>query len=101
MIAEIQVLPTPVGTAQGRWAHVDAAIAVIVHSGLTYEVGPLGTNIEGDPDAVWAALRGAHEATLRHGATRVVTVIKILESADDTPTMTMRALTDRHRTRRD
>jgi len=99
MIAEIQVVPTPVGTARDRWAHVDAAIAVIACSGLRYEVGPLGTNIEGDPDVVWATLRSAHEATLAHGATSVVTVIKVLEAGDDTTTM--RELTDPHRTRRD
>ncbi len=98
MIAEIQVLPTPVGTAESRWAHVDAAIAVIARSNLTYEVGPLGTSVEGDPDAVWTALRRAHEATLAHGATGVVTVIKVLETVDDTPTI--RELTDPHRARR-
>lgn len=99
MIAEIQVVPTPMGTAQDRWAHVDAAIAVIACSGLAYEVGPLGTNIEGDPDVVWAILRRAHEATLAHGATSVVTVIKVLQTGDDTTTL--RELTDPHRTRRD
>jgi uncharacterized protein (TIGR00106 family) len=99
MIAEIQVVPTPTGTAQSRWAHVDAAIAVIASSGLAYEVGPLGTTVEGDPDVVWATLRRAHEAALAHGATSAVTVIKVLEADDDTTTM--RELTDPHRTRRD
>lgn len=99
MIAEIQVVPASMETARDRWAHVDAAIAVIACSGLPYEVGPLGTTIEGVPDAVWALLRRAHEATLAHGATSVVTVIKVLEAGDDTTTM--RDLTDPHRTRRD
>ena len=99
MIAEIQVVPTPTGTAQGRWAHVDAAIAAIAGSGLAYEVGPLGTTVEGDPDVVWATLRRVHEATLAHGATSAVTVIKVLESGEGTTTM--RELTDPHRIRRD
>jgi uncharacterized protein YqgV (UPF0045/DUF77 family) len=99
MIAEIQVLPTPLGTVENRWAHVDAAIDIIARSGLTYEVGPLGTSIEGEPDVVWATLRRAHEATLAHGATSVVTVIKVLATGDNTTTM--RELTDPHRTRRD
>ena len=98
MIAEIQVLPTPVGTAEHPWAYVDAAIAVITRSGLTYEVGPLGTSVEGDPDAVWAILRCAHEATLTHGATGVVTVIKVLDAGVDTTTM--RDLIEPHRARR-
>ena len=99
MIAEIQVVPTPTGTAQGRWAHVDAAISVIASSGLAYEVGPLGTTVEGDRDVVWATLRRAHEAALAHGATSAVTIIKLFEADDDTATM--RELTDPHRTRRD
>jgi uncharacterized protein YqgV (UPF0045/DUF77 family) len=94
MIAEIQVLPSPAGTAGHRWAHVDAAIAVIVRSGLRYEVGPLGTSVEGDPDAVWSVLRQAHEETLLHGADGVVTVVKVHQDAAGT---TMRALTDPHR----
>jgi len=77
VIVEIQVLPSPPGTANDRWGHVDAAIAVIEASGLHYEVGPLGTSIEGEPDAVWPLLRAVHEATLRSGADGVVSVVKV------------------------
>ncbi len=68
MIAEIQVAPSPAGTPEDPHAHVEAAIAVIRDSGLRYEVGPLGTTLEGDDDAVWATLRAAHEAMLAAGA---------------------------------
>ncbi len=95
MIAEIQVLPAPPGAAGDRWSHVDAAIAVVVRSGLTHEVGPLGTTFEGPPDAVWAALRAAHEATLADGAESVVSVVKILQGRDASPTM--HELTATHR----
>ena len=83
MIAEIEVLPTPAGTAEETYANVKAAIAVIQASGLPYEVEPLGTTFEGDPDAVWATLRSVHEATLDAGADRVVTVIKVFQGRDD------------------
>ena len=43
LIAEIQVAPSPPGTADDPHAHVEAAIAVIAASGLPYEVGALGT----------------------------------------------------------
>jgi len=87
MIAEVQVLPTPPGTAGDRYAHVDAAIAAIAASGLPYEVGPLGTWLEGPPDAVWQAVRAAHEAALAAGAASVVTVVKLAEgTGDDAPT---------------
>ena len=63
MLAQIQVSPRPSGTDDDRYAYVDAAIAVIQRSGLTYEVGAMGTTIEGTPDQLWPLLRAVHEAT--------------------------------------
>ncbi|MCL1869913.1 MAG: thiamine-binding protein [Promicromonosporaceae bacterium] len=83
MIAEIQVLPRPVGTPDDRYAHVDAAIAVIQESGLDYEVGGLGTTVEGTPDQLWPLLRAVHEATLAAGADGCMSVIKVSGSRDD------------------
>ena len=77
MIAEIQVAPSPPGTADNPHAHVEAAIAVIQASGLRYEVGALGTTLEGEDDAVWATLRAAHEAMLAAGATGGISHVKI------------------------
>lgn len=86
MIAELQVLPNPSGTTADPHAHVDAAIAAIV--GLHHEVSALGTTVEGPPDAVWAALRAAHEATLAAGSRVTISVIKLCEGVDDGgPTM--------------
>ncbi len=79
MIVEIQCLPTPGGADGDRFGHVDAAIAVIAAAGLRYEVGALGTTVEGDPDELWALLRRVHEAGLAAGASSVVTVIKVAE----------------------
>jgi len=83
MIAELQVLPTPAGTAENHYAYVDAAIDVIERSGLVYEVGPLGTSFEGSPADVWRVLQEAHTATLAAGATSVVTVVKLAEGGSD------------------
>jgi uncharacterized protein YqgV (UPF0045/DUF77 family) len=77
VIAEIQVAPSPPGTAENPHAHVEAAIAVLQASGLRYEVGALGTTVEGDDDAVWATLRAAHEAMLAAGATGGISHIKV------------------------
>ncbi|WP_084039069.1 thiamine-binding protein [Demequina sp. NBRC 110053] len=84
MIAEIQVLPRPVGTPDDRYAHVDAAIAAIAQSGLTYEVGGMGTTFEGSPNEVWALLRAVHEATIASGAEGCLSVIKVSGAAGDT-----------------
>ena len=77
MIAEIQVAPSPPGTADDPHAYVEAAVRVIQASGLRYEVSALGTTLEGDDDAVWATLRAAHEAMLAAGATSGISHVKI------------------------
>jgi uncharacterized protein YqgV (UPF0045/DUF77 family) len=97
MIAEIQVLPAPPGTAQARWSHVDAAIAAVAGSGLAFETGPLGTTLEGPPDAVWETLRAAHEAALASGARSSVSIVKIFEAPHDP--LTIEDLTSAHRNR--
>lgn len=83
MLAEIQVAPRPAGTADDRYAHVDAAIAQIETSGLEYEVHALGTVVHGTPDQVWTLLRRVHEAALAAGAEAVSSAIKVSEGADD------------------
>jgi len=88
MIVEIQCLANPPGTRTDRWAHIDAAIRVIQESGLHYEVSPLGTTFEGEPDAVWPIVRRVHEACLAAGARSLVSVIKVEQAAgEDAPTM--------------
>lgn len=80
MIAEIQVVPRPAGTADDRYRHVDAAIAVIQASGLRYEVHGMGTVVEGPPEKVWPLLQAVHHATLEAGAERTLSIIKVSSS---------------------
>ena len=100
VIAELQVVPSPPGTHTDRWAHVDAAIAAVGDSGLAYEIGPLGTTVEGPAEAVWAVIRRAHEATLANGAAGVVSVVKLYETRDPADQATMSGLTAAHRSNR-
>ncbi len=81
MIAEIQVLPRPLGTAEDRYKFVDAAIAVIQASGLKYEVNAMGTVVEGPPERIWPLLQAVHQATLEAGAERTLSIIKVSNSA--------------------
>lgn len=74
---DIQVLPL---TGEDVYPIVDRAIAVIQESGLKYEVGPLGTTVEGDLDACMEVAKAAHRACFVDGVPRVVTVIKIGEA---------------------
>lgn len=88
MIAELQCLASPPGTPGDPYRHVEAAIEVIRSSGLNYEVGALGTTVEGDPDQVWPLLRRTHEACLSAGAVGLITVIKVEQTTrPDAPTM--------------
>jgi uncharacterized protein YqgV (UPF0045/DUF77 family) len=98
VLVEIQVLPDPSGTAGARYHHVNAAIARLAASELRYEVGALGTTIEGAPDVLWPLIRAAHQATLESGADQVVTIIKVAQSATDDNALTIDRLTRSHRT---
>lgn len=81
MIAEIQVIPRPAGTAADRYKHVDAAIAVIQASGLRHEVHAMGTVVEGPPERIWPLLQAVHQATLEAGAERTLSIIKVSGAA--------------------
>ncbi|MGY6501809.1 MAG: thiamine-binding protein [Acidimicrobiales bacterium] len=97
MIIEIQCLPRPTGTDEDRYAHVHAAIGVIEASGLTFEVGALGTTVEGTPDELWPLARQVHEACLTAGAENVISVVKVAQSADEATGATIAGLVDRYR----
>jgi uncharacterized protein YqgV (UPF0045/DUF77 family) len=97
VIVEIQVLPSPPGNAENYYAHVEAAIAVIQASGLKYEVGALGTTIEGEPDQLWPLVRQAHEACLAAGAQGLVTVLKVEQAGAAREEPTIESLTGRFR----
>lgn len=81
LLVEIQCLPSPPGTPDDRHAHVELAIAEIQQSGLTYEVGALGTTVEGEPDEIWPLLRRVHEACLATRAESAVSLIKVHQAA--------------------
>ncbi len=87
MIVELQCLASPAGTPADPYKHIDAAIAQVQDSGLRYEVGALGTTVEGEPDQVWPLMRRVHEACLEAGAQGLVTVIKVEQTASAGPTI--------------
>lgn len=59
------------------YAVVDEAIKVVENSGLAYEVGPMETTVEGEPDQIWVVIKQAMEACVQAGASRVMTNVKI------------------------
>jgi uncharacterized protein YqgV (UPF0045/DUF77 family) len=59
---------------------VDKAIEVVQQSGVTYEVGPHETTMEGDLDTLLDIAKAGHKACLEAGAPRVITFIKIVDA---------------------
>ena len=68
-------------TRPTRWRAVDAAIAVIQDSGVSHEVGPMETTIEGDSlrDLLDIAAR-AHSAAVELAGGPVQTNVRMIES---------------------
>lgn len=56
---------------------VDKVIAMIEESGLTYEVGPMETSIEGELDELMEIVKKAQYVCVKEGATRVISMVKI------------------------
>ena len=76
----VQVLPL----VEDAFPVVDRAIEVIEQSGVTYEVGPMETTLEGPLDELLEVAKAAHRACFEAGAEQVVTVIKIADRVGGT-----------------
>ncbi len=77
VMVSFQVLPGGLADKTQTYDAVDAAIQVVMQSGLPYEVHHMDTTLEGDYDTVMAVIKQAQEATLAAGAARVFTNIKV------------------------
>ncbi|MEK7817450.1 MAG: MTH1187 family thiamine-binding protein [Actinomycetota bacterium] len=79
VVAEFSIVPA---VGDSLRPYVRAAVSEIEKSGLNYEVGAMGTTLEGELDEVLEAIKKAHRAVLAKGAGRLVTSIKIDERKD-------------------
>ncbi len=77
---DVQVLPLH----PAPYPIVDRAIAAIEASGVKYEVGPLGTTLEGELDELLKVVKAAHRACFVDGVDKVVTIVKIADAVDGT-----------------
>lgn len=74
LLAEFSIWPMDKGVSVSPF--VARAIEVVERSGLPYKVGPLGTCIEGEYDAVMAVIRQCHDV-LAKDSDRVMCTIKM------------------------
>jgi uncharacterized protein (TIGR00106 family) len=73
---DIQILPTIEGGEKEKYAVIDRVIEYIIETGLKYEVGGLGTTIEGEFKDLLNILEKAQEICFNEGAERVTTIAK-------------------------
>lgn len=71
---ELQVVP---GGVDDSYAVVDEVIELIKDSGVSYEVGPMGTTMEGELSELLAIVEKAQTVCIEAGASRVLSVVKI------------------------
>jgi uncharacterized protein (TIGR00106 family) len=74
VIADLCIVPLGVGVSVS--SYVAACERVLAEAGLDVQLHAYGTNIEGDWDAVFGAIRRCHETIHAMGAPRITTTLK-------------------------
>ena len=85
VIADLCVVPMGVGVSVSKY--VTACEKVLTEAGLKIKLHAYGTNIEGDWDAVFTAIRRCHEVVHEMGAPRITTTLKFGTRIDRRQTM--------------
>lgn len=85
VIVDFTVVPVGVGVSLSRY--IAACEKVLAESGLIYELHANGTNVEGEWEDVFAAIRRCHEVLHAMGAPRIHTDIKLGTRVDRKQTM--------------
>jgi uncharacterized protein (TIGR00106 family) len=85
VIADLCVVPVGVGVSVSRY--VAACEKVLRDAGLEIDLHAYGTNIEGEWEAVFGAIRRCHEVVHEMGAPRISTTIKLGTRTDREQTM--------------
>jgi uncharacterized protein (TIGR00106 family) len=84
-IVDLCVVPLGVGVSVSEY--VVACERILKEAGLKTNLHAYGTNIEGEWDAVFAAIKKCHETVHAMGAPRISTVIKLGTRVDREQTM--------------
>ena len=84
-IADISIVPLGVGLSLS--SYIAACERVLAEAGLNPQLHAYGTNVEGDWDEVFAAVRRCHEVLHEMGAPRVSTNLRCGTRTDREQTM--------------
>ena len=85
VIVDLCVVPLGVGVSVSEY--VAACERILNEAGLKTRLHAYGTNIEGEWDAVFGAVKRCHETVHAMGAPRISTVIKLGTRVDRDQTM--------------
>ncbi len=85
VIVDFTIVPIGVGVSLSEY--IAACERVLAASGLRYEMHANGTNIEGEWDEVFAAIRHCHETLHALGVPRIHTDVKLGTRTDKTQRM--------------
>jgi uncharacterized protein (TIGR00106 family) len=85
VVADLCIVPIGVGVSLSKY--VAACTRVLEEAGLETSLHAYGTNVEGDFDAVFAALKRCHEVVHEMGAPRVSTTVKLGTRTDRDPSL--------------
>lgn len=88
IIAELSLIPLGVGLSLSKY--IAECEHVLKKKKLTIQLHAEGTNIEGEFDEVFNAIRECIEAVHKLGAPRIVTNVKISSRTDKAETMESR-----------
>ena len=85
VIADLCVVPVGVGVSVSKY--VVACERVLSEAGLKTQLHAYGTNIEGDWETVFAAVKRCHEVIHEMGAPRISTTLRLGTRTDRSQTM--------------
>src|SRR5215470_20131117 len=85
VIADLCLIPLGIGVSVSK--EIAACERVLAEAGLKTKLHAYGTNIEGEWDAVFAAIKKCHEVVHAMGAPRITTSIKVGTRTDRDQTM--------------
>lgn len=85
VIADLSVVPIGVGVSLSKY--VAACERVLRDAGLSVRLHAYGTNIEGEWEDVFAAIRRCHEVIHEMGAPRISSTLRLGTRTDRTQTM--------------
>jgi uncharacterized protein (TIGR00106 family) len=85
VIADLCVIPLGVGVSVSEY--VAACERILKKAGLKIQLHAYGTNIEGEWNKVFAAIKKCHEEIHRMGAPRITTTLKFGTRTDRAQTM--------------